>query len=46
MSEIAAVVLMPRDDLIQGSAAQMGANGYHDMIIGCRRVALYNIKTV
>ena len=27
MSEIAAVVLMPRDDLIQGSAAQMGANG-------------------
>ena len=27
MSEIAAVVLMPRDDLNQGSAAQMGANG-------------------
>ena len=27
MREFAAVVLMPRDDLIQGSAAQMGANG-------------------
>ena len=27
MSEIAAVVLMPRDDLNQGPAAQMGANG-------------------
>lgn len=27
MGEFAAVVLMPRDDLIQGSATQMGANG-------------------
>ena len=28
MDEIAAVLLMARDDLIQGSAAQMGANGH------------------
>ena len=27
MCEFAAVVLMSRDDLIQGSAAQIGANG-------------------
>ena len=27
MGEFAAVVLMSRDDLIQGAAAQMGANG-------------------